>query len=57
MQCSKRGMAFGTFHYREHFSLAKPLHLAIMSGQLGNEWDARFHREIDNVGFTPCAKL
>jgi hypothetical protein len=43
MQCSETQRAFGTFDCREHFSLAKAKHLAIMSGQLGNEWDAGFH--------------
>jgi hypothetical protein len=46
MQCSETPWMFGTFHCREHFSLAKQSHLAIMSGQLGNEWDAGFHREF-----------
>ena len=36
----RRESRFGTFYCREHFSLAKPLHLAIMSGQLSNGWDA-----------------
>ena len=49
----RRELRFGTFYCREHFSLAKPLHLAIMSGQLSNGWDAGFHREFDN----PCVKL
>jgi hypothetical protein len=52
MQCSDENrnlahfIAVSTFHYcREHFSLAKPLHLAIMSGQLSNGWDAGFHKD------------
>jgi hypothetical protein len=43
---------FGRIDCLEHFSLAKPLHLAIMSGQLGNAWDARFHRHSINPHFT-----
>jgi hypothetical protein len=35
---------FGTKHCREHFSLANPLHLAIMGGQRSKGWDAGFHR-------------
>ena len=38
------GIGFGTFDCREHFSLAMALHLAIMSGQLGNVWDTGFHK-------------
>jgi hypothetical protein len=36
--------AFGTFYCREHFSLANPLHLAIMSLQRSKGWDAGWHR-------------
>ena len=45
----RKVLTFGRFGCLEHFSLAKPLHLAIMSGQLGNAWDARFHRQFDNA--------
>jgi hypothetical protein len=45
MQRSEKS-AIGRIHCHEHFSLAKPLHLAIMSGQLGNEWYVRFHRRF-----------
>lgn len=49
MQCSEKEWHTDTFHWRDHFSLANPLHLAIMSLQLGNEWEAPFHREFGNV--------
>jgi hypothetical protein len=39
-------LRFGTFYWREHFSLAKPLHLAIMGWQLSNGWDAGFQSII-----------
>jgi hypothetical protein len=48
MQCSEKEWHVGTFYWREHFSLANPLHLAIMSLQFGNVWEARFHREFGN---------
>jgi hypothetical protein len=44
-------MIFGRFDGSQHFLLAKPLHLAIMCGQLGNERDAGLHRKFDNAGF------
>jgi thiazole synthase ThiGH ThiG subunit len=42
-------MVFGTFHRREHFSLAMALHLAIMSGQLAKEWGVVFQRVFANA--------
>jgi hypothetical protein len=60
MQCSEKDerlvhlIAFDCF---EHFSLANPLHLAIMGGQLGNAWDAGFHREFDHSVLPFSARL
>jgi hypothetical protein len=55
MQCSEKEWSAGTFYCCEHFSLANPLHLAIMSGQLGIERDARSQREFGND--TSCFAL
>jgi hypothetical protein len=51
MQCSETQFAFGTFDCCEHFSLANPFLLAIMSGQLGNAWDGRFQLKNGNATF------
>ena len=45
MQCSETQIVFGRFRCREHFSLAKAIHLAIMSVQLGNVWTVRFYEQ------------
>jgi hypothetical protein len=49
MQCSETQKCVGTFDCHGHFSLAKPLHLAIMCGQLGNGWDARSPGKTGNA--------
>jgi hypothetical protein len=45
--------ASGTNYCREHFSLANPLHLAIMGRQRSKGCDAGFHRDFDIT----CVKL
>ena len=45
---------FGRIRCQGHFSLAMALHLAIMCGQLGNEWDTRFHKTNGNYVSSFC---
>jgi hypothetical protein len=44
LHCNKKGIDLAHFVAGGTFSLAMALHLAIMSGQLGNVWDARFQK-------------